>query len=410
VSPATIMILQTTILCLIAAAPLTASAVGPQYDPNVLPKGREYFELRDGLGNCRAKFEHDKTGRIAFLGGSITHNPGWRDELMRYFQKKFPRTKFDFIAAGIPSLGSVPHAFRLQRDVLAHGPLDLLFVEAAVNDHNYDGLPDAKRLALRGMEGVVRHVRMSSPKTDIVEMHFVHDIDLKPWGEGKMPYTVAAHEQVAECYGCPSLNLSREVADRIAAGQFTWAGDFRDLHPSPFGQKVYANSMMRMLDAAFAKPAAPSAKHPLPAPLDPKSYFRGRLGKLGDAKLIKGFVCVTDWTPIIPRSTRPGYVHVPAITATAAGSTFEFAFDGTAAGLMIGAGPDAGMLKVTCDGSNAKTIDTFTQWSPSLYLPWAVMLADDLAPGRHVVRVELLKEHNPRSRGTALHIFNLLAN
>ena len=46
-----------------------------------------------------------RTGRIAFLGGSITHNGGWRDELMRYFTKRFPQTTFEFVAAGIPGPG-----------------------------------------------------------------------------------------------------------------------------------------------------------------------------------------------------------------------------------------------------------------------------------------------------------------
>jgi len=54
----------------IISPPLISAA--PTYDPDVLPKGREYFELRDGLANCRMKFEREKTGRIAFLGGSIT--------------------------------------------------------------------------------------------------------------------------------------------------------------------------------------------------------------------------------------------------------------------------------------------------------------------------------------------------
>ena len=59
---------------------------------------------------------------------------GWREFLIAWLEKKSPDTKFDFIAAGIPSLGSVPHAFRLEDDVLSRGPVDLLFVEAAVND------------------------------------------------------------------------------------------------------------------------------------------------------------------------------------------------------------------------------------------------------------------------------------
>ena len=97
-------------------APLRAG-----YDPDVLPKGHEYFVLRDGLANCRLKFKKEKTGRIAFLGGSITAGGGWRDEMIRHFQERFPETEFDFISAGIGSLGSVPHAFRLERDVLSAG-------------------------------------------------------------------------------------------------------------------------------------------------------------------------------------------------------------------------------------------------------------------------------------------------
>ena len=28
----------------------------PKYDPAKLPKGHDYFELRDGLANCQRKF------------------------------------------------------------------------------------------------------------------------------------------------------------------------------------------------------------------------------------------------------------------------------------------------------------------------------------------------------------------
>ncbi len=68
---------------------------------DVLPHGHEYFQLRDGLANSKAKFENDKTGRVVLLGGSITFNPGWRDELMHYLQQRaFPANQeFDFIAA-----------------------------------------------------------------------------------------------------------------------------------------------------------------------------------------------------------------------------------------------------------------------------------------------------------------------
>ena len=47
-------------------------AAQTSYNPNALPKGREYFELRDGIANAQLKFQREKTGRIAFFGGSIT--------------------------------------------------------------------------------------------------------------------------------------------------------------------------------------------------------------------------------------------------------------------------------------------------------------------------------------------------
>jgi sialidase-1 len=375
----------------------------------VLPAGREYFELRDGLGNSRARFENEKTGRVAFLGGSITFASGWRDEVMRYLEKRFPETKFEFVAAGVPSLGSVPHAFRLERDVLARGPVDLLFVEAAVNDSS--NIPDRPDQMLRGMEGVVRHARQANPLTDIVQMHFVMPEHIDDYNHGRTPSSVAQHERVAAHYGNPSLNLSLEVTERIRAGEFTWAADFRDLHPSPFGQQLYANSIARLIDAAWARPPAPVARHVLPAqPLDPRSYVRGRFGPIETAHLTKGFQLVPDWTPGIPRETRPGYGHVSALAATEAGAEFEFGFDGTAAGLMIGAGPDTGIIEVSIDGGAPRTIDTFTPWSKSLYLPWALILEDNLPSGPHQARVRLAADHNPQGAGTALYVFQLLEN
>jgi pimeloyl-ACP methyl ester carboxylesterase len=376
----------------------------------VLPAGREYFRLRDGLANCDSKFSAGGRGRVVFLGGSITFNPGWRDEVMRYLSQRYPQTRFDFVAAGIPSLGSVPHAFRIDRDVLAGGPVDLIFVEAAVNDHNYDTYPNRSELALRGMEGVVRHLRLANPMTDVVELHFVHDEHLRVYDEGETPYTIAEHERVATRYGCPSLELAREVSDRIRAHEFTWAGDFRDIHPSPYGQLLYANSITRMLDAAFAAPHGPARPHPVPAPLDQWSYFSGRFGRLSDIRCVRGFSLDPSWKPSDGKPTRDGFVNVPAVVGSEPGAEFDFDFEGRDAGLLITAGPDAGTIESSVDGAPWRRIDTFTLWSGALHLPWAIMLSDGLHPGPHSVRVRIAPGHNPNSVGTALRVQQLLLN
>jgi lysophospholipase L1-like esterase len=383
-------------------------SVGADYDPNVLPKGHEYYELRDGLANCYLKFEREKTGRIAFLGGSITAGGGWRDHVIRYFQERFPQTKFDFISAGISSLGSVPHAFRLERDVLSKGPVDLLFVEAAVNDTSNTADPAHM---LRGMEGVVRHMRVVNPLTDIVHLHFVMPSHMDDYNKGNVPVSIAQHEKVAAAYGNVTLNLSLEVTERIAAGEFTWEKDFKNLHPSPFGHQLYANSIRRMTEAAFARPLPKTAKpHSLPQPVDPRSYFRGRFGDIADARILKGFTFEKSWKPTDSKGTRAGFVNVPALVGTEPGAEFQFTFDGTGAGLFITAGPDAGRIEFSVDGGDYHTIDTFTRWSAGLHLPWAVILDDNLKEGRHTVQVRVAEGHDTRSTGTALRVFHLLLN
>lgn len=388
-------------------APVTDAPAG--YNPDSLPKGHEYFELRDGIANSHLKFEREKAGRIVFLGGSITAGGGWRDEIIRYFQEKFPDTAFDFISAGIGSMGSVPHAFRLERDVLARGPVDLLFVEAAVNDSS--NIPDQPEHMLRGMEGVVRHMRTLNPLTDIVQMHFVMPPHMDDYNKGIVPVSINQHEKVAVAYGNVTLNLSLEVTDRINAGEFTWEKDFKGLHPSPFGHQLYANSIKRLLGAAYAEPLPDRARpHPLPAPVDSKSYAKGRFGDISTARLIKGFSLDPAWKPVDGKGTRAGFVDVPALVGTEPGAEFAFDFKGTGAGLFIAAGPDAGRIECSIDGGEYRTMDTFTSWSTGLHLPWAVILDDGLKDEDHTVNVRIAGGHDVKGTGTALRVFHLLLN
>lgn len=391
-----------------AAAPVEPGPP-PSYRSADLPRGSDYFELRDGLANSFAAFTETKSGRVAFLGGSITAMSGWRERVMTDLQRRFPATKFDFIGAGIGSLGSVPHAFRLERDVLARGPVDLLFVEAAVNDStNMAGRPE---LMLRGMEGVVRHARRVNPRTDIVQLHFVMPEHMADFSAGRVPDSISRHERVAAEYGNPSVNLAREITERIAAGQFSWERDFRNLHPSPFGHVVYADSIGRMLDAA-ARAAEGARPHMLPPePLDPCSYFNGRMAGPGAARITRGFRLEPSWRPTDgPKGTRAGFVDVPTLVGADPGAQFEFEMEGRGAGLFITSGPDAGVIEWSVDGGPWRSVDTFTRWSRTLHLPWVVMLEDALPPGRHVFRVRIATGRHADSTGTALRVQHLLLN
>ena len=242
------------------------------------PHGREYFQMRGGLRNAWRRFHAGGSARVAFLGGSITQMAGWRDLVGRQLTARFPQTKFDFVNAGIGSTGSTPGAFRLLRDVFARGPVDLLV--RGGGGERFRTTASRAREQVRGMEGIVRHARLLQPELDIVMLHFVDPEKMGELRAGKTPEVIASHERVAEHYGVPSIDLAREITERIDAGEFTWEGDFKNLHPSPFGMSVYARSIERLFDAAWKQPPMIEGAveaHALPAAIDEQSYFRGRL-------------------------------------------------------------------------------------------------------------------------------------
>lgn len=369
---------------------------------------KEWFQLRQGLPNCAKKFASGGEARVAFLGGSITEMTGWRDLVCEHLAERFPHTRFDFINAGISSTGSTPGAFRLVRDVFGRGQVDLLFEEAAVNDStNYFPV----REQVRGMEGIVRHARLLNPQIDIVLLHFVDPGKMTEIRAGRMPEVIGAHERVAERYQVPSIDLAREVTERIDAGEFTWEKDFKNLHPAPFGMQLYQRSIVRLFDAAWRElPEGSARKYPLPEPLDEKSYFRGRLVDPAAAERGDGWRIDADWTPSDPAGTRKRFVHVPMLVSEKAGAECRFRFEGTAGGIFVIAGPDAGMVEFSFDGAPWRRRNLFTEWSPTLHIPWAHVLDGDLALGPHELRMRVSVEKDERSTGTAVRIVNLLAN
>lgn len=362
-----------------------------------------YITLNKGLGNAFEKFRTTKKGTVAFLGGSITHNPGWRNKTAQYLQEHFPDTEFTFIAAGIPSLGSTPHSMRFSRDVLAKGTPDLLFVEAAVNDR---GNGFTEKAQIRALDGILRQMYAANPKADVVMMAFAEPKKNDDYDAGKEPVEVGVHERVAKHYGAVYINLAKEVYDRIKAGEFTWKYDFKDLHPSPYGQEIYAQTIKEMLK--MESPVTGDIS--LPAPMDRFSYDKGSYHKLEEAKNLKGFTIDPDWKPKVKFATREGFVNVPMLVSETAGSSLNFEFKGRGVGIAIISGPDAGKITYTIDGKNAKTLDTYTPWSNQLHLPWYLMLADELSAGKHKLHLTISEEKNEKSEGNAVRIVHLLVN
>jgi len=365
--------------------------------------------LRGRMDNCRIRFEKEKKGHVAFMGGSITEMNGYRPMVAEFLTKHFPETEFTFTDAGISSTCSTTGAFRLQADVLSKGPVDLFFIEFAVNDDQDAG--HARRECIRGMEGIIRHTRRHNPNADIVVTHFVNPGMLATIQAGKTPLTIGSHEAVAEHYGVPTVNLAKEVAERITAAALTWK-QFGGTHPAPLGNAICARMIEDLLGRAWSRPLAAEAKqtpHPMPpAPLDPLHYGNGRFLDPSRAAAGDGWTLgVPDWSKL-KGSCRSRFAKTRMLCADRPGAELSLEFTGTAVGAYVLAGPDAGVAEAVVDGGPPKQVDLYHRFSKGLHYPRTVMLATDLKPGVHTLRLRIAEKTS--SGGHALRILQFAAN
>ena len=354
---------------------------------------RQVLAMRGSLARADATFRKGR-GKVVFLGGSITNMNGWRQLVRADLVKRYPDTQFEFVNAGIPSMGTVAHAHRFTRDVIADRPPDLLFVEAAVNDlHNGKSYEHA----LRGMDGVLRQARATHPRMDVVVMHFADAPHTRDYLAGRVPAVIRAHELAADAHGAISLNLAFAVAEDIRAGKLDWRRDFKNVHPSPFGQGYYAERIAEVLDRALR---ADSGLPPQPSEPGPSvirgSYAPASLRSPSAAKFSRRCHVVPRWTPTDGKRGRAGFVDVEVLEARGNGASFQLDFEGTGCGLWLNAGPESAILRWRVDGGAwSEELDTHTRWSQGLHLPHTYMLAESLSRGRHRLEVEVV----PRARG-----------
>jgi hypothetical protein len=404
------------LLRFLALAVLAFSAVklfpdpAPTVDTSV-PGNCPNLRLRGNLNNSRITFEKTGAGTVAFMGGSITEREGYRPLVGAFLQKKFPAMKFNFINAGIASTTSITGAFRLQDDVLSHGPIDLLFVEFAVND-DQDG-HYTRTQCIRGMEGILRHVWQANPNTDVVVTYFVNGAMIASFNVKKTdPLSSASHEEVLEHYGISGVELNREVAARIAAGTLTFA-QYGGVHPGPIGNQLGANLIDQLLANAWAAPLDAQAAvvpHVLPEPLDPNPYFNGRFIDVSRAQIVNGWtVGIPDWKAI-GGDLRPHFANTKFICATTPGATLKLNFEGKAIGIYLLSGFDAGIVEASIDGAPAQRFDLFVGPAAALHYPCSIVFNDALAPGPHQLVLTITPDKNPKSKGTAARIIAFCAN
>lgn len=375
-------------------APATLAALALALAPL---RALEELVPRSGLPNFHARLAAGEPVRVAFLGGSITASQGWRVLVRDHLKAAYPASPLTEIFAAIPGTDSAFGACRLADQVLAHSP-DLLFVEFAVND--IGAAPERIRAA---MEGIVRQTWSRQPRADIVFVYTVSQSQVPDLQAGRPAATARAMEEIADHYGIPSIQLGVEVVRQLDAGRLVFRApasgldaEGRDtsgklvftadgVHPLPAGHRLYFGVIERALPRLLAGEAAP---HAPPSPLTPAPWESAVILPLASLER------VGDWTPLPPRDKRtawqPANLTPPVLLATAPGSALTFSFTGETFGILGLKTPDSGRFRVTVDERaplEATFFDAYCVEGHSRLAAW--WHPAGLAPGRHVVRIEL---------------------
>lgn len=313
----------------------------------------EYYQVRDGIPNSQYFFKANVVGNqyLFFLGNSVLAGTGLKDPNLRYsaqmvrgFKKHFPD------AAIIETRHMQPHGswfgqFRCARgqavfgEVIASGHLAIL--DFAADDRHAD--PGQVQAAL---EGLVRQIVLYRPTHSQILVYTLTPEMLETYRAGKTPETIRIGEQIAAHYRIPSLNLARYAADKILAGEISFAAFSADgVNPTDAGARIYAEAVTRFVDALVAAQPIPDRprQHKLPAPLFPATNDSGRIVAYEDPTVtLSG-----RWTPGQASPIGP-FRHL--LVTGEVGATLTLKFKGSEIGLLDVADRDSAAYEYAIDG------------------------------------------------------------
>jgi hypothetical protein len=353
---------------------------------------------RAGLPNFVARAEKGESLKVAYLGGSITAQPGWRIKSLELLKTTFPKATLTEINAAIGGTGSDLGVFRLKQDVLDRQP-DLLFVEFAVNDG-----AAAPEQIWRCMEGIVRQTWKARPECDICFVYTLVDNMAGTIAGGRFQRSASAMEKIADHYGIPTVHMGLEAVKLATQKKLVWKGKLPKtdaekaeagdviafspdgVHPFPeTGHELYRAAIARSLPAIQSASKGPGA-HTLAEPFRPDNYERAQLLSITQASLSDGFVKPDAATDRLAKSfaNRLPDLH----RADQPGQKLTFKFKGTRCAIYDIIGPDCGQVTVTLDDRQPIVVPRFDAYCTYHRLA-TMVIGTELPDVVHTVTIEV---------------------
>ncbi len=357
-------------------------------DPTIIARSQVSPGDTARLGRVLAKARRGEGVTIGVIGGSITQGTKASVEAHRYgnliaqwWRDTFPAAQIKFVNAGIGATGSNYGAMRLTRDLLGANP-DFVVVEYAVNDPNVQDSAET-------LEGIVRQL-LKQPNQAAVMLLFM----MNQSGSNAQEWMakVGAH------YKLPMASYRDALWPEIEAKRLQWSDISPDeVHPNDRGMDAAARFVTVQLDAALAALPADDkllAVTLVPAPLFTDLYEHTALLEAAAMQPVSNAGFTYDAQRKIWKSDVPG-------------SVIEFEIAGSSIFTMhFVIKRSMGRAKVTVDGANEKILDGWFNQTWGGFRQ-TNRIAQNLPPGKHRVRFEVLAQSNPGSDGHEFQIMGL---
>jgi len=335
------------------------------------------------LQRVLARAREGKPVVVGVIGGSITAGAGASNGEKAYgslvagwWRQAFPQSKVEFVNAGVGATGSAYGALRYRRDLGARKP-DFVLVEFAVNDPPDQG-------AAESYEGLLRQILSERQRPAVMLVFTMNNAgaNAQDW-QSKL----GAH------YGLPMVSFRDALWPEISAGTLRWEEvEADEVHPNDRGHAYIARFVTAVLERVLADL--------------PKHFRAPALARLPAPLLTDAFQHVTlfEGKALVPVSNHGWTLKEASPWETGwesetPGSTLEFQVSGRIVLVMDYHlhGP-MGKAAWQVDDRSPVVVDG---WFEPTWGGWRNMhvLARDLPPGKHRVRVTLLAERNPASGG-----------
>lgn len=320
---------------------------------------------------------------LAFLGGSITqgslsseYTNCYAYLVFDWFVKKFPKTAFTYVNAGVGGTTSQFGVSRVEEDVLKYKP-DLVMIEFSVNDDNEDFYKET-------YEGLIRRVHGNPFEPAVLLIHNIcYDTGVS--AEEK-------HREIGAHYALPSVSMKTTIYPEVVSGAIPVREITPDdLHPNTAGHALLAEVISHFLENVYEMREEAEEQMSMPAALTANAYEKARrLQNNNSSPVCQGFVPDDTLKKYISDTFRGGW------TASGKGASITFEVEGTEIAVQyrksVNKPAPVAVAVVDGDEENAAVLDANFEetWGDSLTIE---TVAHHIKNGPHTVEVKLVETH-----------------